>query len=208
MMDARFILFNKENDVAAAATGIVVVLRVGGGAGSFRAGAALAPPPPPPNRSTIGPKKARDLGPAEKRAPSPNGSSLVQYSDSRSVSLPSPPPSHVPRTAAPASKENYITIIAAVVVRIIAAARAPPSRPVPSCPVDCRRQTLAHARTDAGTSAIRTRAKGSARPANALQSLDHAQLFRVSSESELLPEHSSSRSSPPPLICIFPPWTY
>lgn len=107
--------------------------------------------------------------------------------------------------AASEQRQIIITIIAAAaaaVVRTIAAARAHlVAGRYPSCTVVRRRRTLARAYTAAA--AIQTRAKGSARPANALQSLDFAQLFRVSSESELLSEHSSSRASPLP-----PPRTY
>ncbi|CAI6369210.1 unnamed protein product [Macrosiphum euphorbiae] len=120
------------------------------GAGSFGAGAALAPPPPP-SQTAIGPKKARDLGPAEKRAPSPYGSSHARLDGGgggdRSVSLPTPPPPHVQRQRA---RQIIITIIAAAaaVVRTIAAARARLlAGRYPSCPVVPRRQPTPDART-------------------------------------------------------------
>lgn len=138
-----WLFHEKENDVAAATSTTTVFCGSVGwwGAGSFGAGAALAPPPPP-SRTAIGPKKARDLGPAEKRAPSPYGLSHARLGGGgRSVSLPTPPPPHVQRQRA---RPIIITIIAAAaaaaLVRTIAAARARLlAGRYPSCPVDRRR---------------------------------------------------------------------
>jgi len=144
-------------------------------------------------------KKRGIWGPAEKRAPSPNGST------------------HARR---PISIATYITVAACAACRTAAPPRttdyyyyrrrrSPDNRRrtrAPTCPAGNRRApstTVAQTRARAYTAAAakRTRAKGSVRPANALQSLDYAQLFRVSSESEPLSEHSSSRAPlqlPPP----------
>lgn len=94
------------------------------------AGAALAPPPPP-NRPAIGPKKARDLGPAEKRAPSPNGSTRVRHGGGRSVSLPTPQSSHVRRQRATTDNYYYYRRRRRRSPDNCRSTRAPRCRPVP-----------------------------------------------------------------------------
>jgi len=186
-----------ENDVVATiATGTAAVLpadgavgcRVFRGGGGPRTTAAAQPASDWPEKSAGSRSRRKTRAVAERVRRTYDTAAVDQY---RYL--------HRCRRMCAASEQRQIiiTIIAAVVVRTIAAARAHlVAGRYPSCSVVRRRLTRARAYTAAA--AIRTRAKGSARLANALQSLDFAQLFRVSSESELLSEHSSSRASPPP----------